>query len=120
MDDNKDELILARAKEIRGERGGSLTDAMIQAEHDLTPPEEIALSFTIEVHVKKRVSRWITQVFTPTDTHTTEERLAAYVSTVLNRARVTSIRFAEEAPDIGEGGAVTMRRAQFQEKAPKS
>jgi len=35
--DNADEKILARAQEIKAERGISLTDAMIRAEDELAP-----------------------------------------------------------------------------------
>lgn len=119
MPDNADEKILARAQEIKAERGISLTDAMIRAEDELAPKPTVPADFTVTIPVKPRVARWIVEEFEPTKTHTTEERLAAYLATVLSRARVTAMRFAEEAPEIGEGGAVTLRREQFQKKAPK-
>lgn len=120
MPDTQDEKILARAQEIKAELGCSLTDAMIRAEEELAPRPTVPEGFTITIPVKPRVARWIVTEFAPTKTHTTEERLAAFLAIVLNRSRVTAMRYAEEAPDIQEGGAVTLRRAQFQEKAPKA
>lgn len=114
MADNNDETILTRAKEIQRERGGSLTDAMIRAEEELAPKATVPAEFTVTIPVKPRVARWIVEEFAPTRTHTTEERLAAYLEVCLNRARITAMRFAEEAPEIQEGGAVTLRREQFQ------
>jgi len=117
--ENNDEKILARAQEIKAERGLSLTDAMLSAEDELAPAPVVPASFTVTIPVKSRVARWIMQEFTPTKTHTTEARLAAYLQIVLNRSRVAALRAAEEGPDIGEGGAVTLRREQFQRKAPR-
>ncbi len=117
---DKDEEILGRARAIQEATGKSLTDAMIMAEEELTPKAEVPSEFTVTIPVKPRVARWIVEEFAPTATHTTEERIAAYLITVLNRARMTSIRMAEEAPDIGEGEAVTMRRADFHRKAGAS
>lgn len=114
---NKDEEILSQARAIQEATGKSLIDAMILAEEKLTPKAEVPSEFTVTIPVKARVARWIVEEFAATPTHSTEERLAAYLITVLNRARMTSIRMAEEAPDIGEGGAVTLRRADFQRKA---
>lgn len=119
MTETPDEKLLEMAREIQKERGVSLTDAMIRAEEKLTPKEPMQTSFTVTIDVKPRIARWLVEEFRPTKDHTTEERLAAYLSIVLSRARVSAIRYAEEAPDIGEGGAVTMRREQFQQKAPK-
>lgn len=119
MTDDKGEIILARAREIQEERGLSLVDAMLKAEAELEPRPEIQTEFTVTFKVKPRVGRWIVSEFAATGTHKMEERLAAYLETVMSRARVLAMRFGEEAPDIVEGRAVTMRRAQFQEKAPK-
>lgn len=119
MNENNDENVLILAREIQSERGGSLTDAMILAEERLQPVREIPTSFTVQLDVKPRVARWILDEFKPTDRHTTEDRLAAYLQIILNRTRVTARRAAEEGPDIGEGGAVTLRRDVFQRKAPK-
>ncbi len=119
MSENQDEKILDLAKNIQAERGGSLTDAMIMAEDQLSPRGEVPESFTVTIPVKARVASWILREFQPTKTHTTEERLAAYLQVVLNRARITAIRYAEEPPEIGEGSAVSMRREQFQKKAPE-
>ena len=120
MTDNTDEKILVRAQEIKAERGISLTDAMIRAEDELAPKPSVPSDFTVTIPVKPRVARWIVEEFAPTKTHTTEERLAAYLTIILSRSRVTAMRFAEDAPEIGEGGAVTLRREQFQQKAPKA
>ena len=120
MTENQDEKILARAQEIKAERGISLTDAMISAEFELAPKPEIPASFTVTIPLKPRIASWILREFVPTKTHTTEDRLAAYLAIVLSRARVTATRHAEEGQDIQEGSAVTLRREQFQRKAPRS
>lgn len=109
-----DNEILDRARAIQAETGGSLTDAMLRAEAELTPKGEVRTEFEVTIKVKPRVGRWIMEVFTETPTHTPEERLAAYLETVLNRARITAIRNAEDAPEIVEGRAVTLRRADFE------
>lgn len=114
MSGNNDEQILARAKEIQAERGGGLMDAMLIAEAELMPKATVPEAFTVTIPVKPRIARWILEEFTPLPTHTTEERLGAYLATHLSRARVSAMRFAEEAPEIGEGKAVTLRREQFQ------
>lgn len=116
--ENFDDKILALAREIQAERGCSLTDAMLFAESQLAPKSAVPDRFEVVIPVKPRVSRWIIEEFAPTATHTTEERLAAYLSIILNRARMTAIRNAEEGPDITDGRAVTLRRDQFQKKAP--
>ena len=120
MPENVDEKILVRAREIAAERQIGLTDAMIAAEIELAPKPTVPESFTVVIPVKPRVAQWILNTFRPTATHTTEERMAAYLVMVLNTARVSSRRYAEEAPEIGENGAVTMTRAQFQDKALKA
>lgn len=119
MTDATDDKILARAQEIKASRGISLTDAMIRAEEELAPKPTVPADFTVTIPVKPRVARWILAEFTPTKTHTTEQRLAAYLATVLGRSRITAMRYAEEPAEIGEGGAVTLRREKFQQKAPK-
>lgn len=119
MAENQDEKILSRAHEIKSERGGSLTDAMILAEQELAPKPSIPEEFTVTIPVKPRVARWIVSEFSATATHSTEQRLAAYLTTVLSRARITAMRFSEDAPDIPKdaGRAVTLRRDQFKQKA---
>ena len=119
MTANADEKILARAREIAAELKISLTDAMIRAEDELAPKPTVPADFTVTIPVKARVARWILEEFAPTKTHTAEERLAAYLATALSRARVTAMRFSEEVPEIGKGGAVCITRRQFQERAPK-
>lgn len=119
MTENTDEKILARAQEIRAERGGSLTDAMIRAEAELQPEASVPGEFTVTIPVKPRVARWILSEFAPVGGYSVEERLAAYLVTVLNRARISALRTAEEAPEITEGRAVTLRRTDFQRKVPE-
>ena len=114
MPENKDEIILSRAREIMAEHGGTLVDAMLKAEAELEPKPEIQTEFTVTFTVKPRVGRWITDVFTPTKDYTMEERIAAYLVTVLTRARVTAIRHNEEPAEITEGRAVTLRRADME------
>jgi len=117
--DNADEKILSRAREIQEKHGGSLTDAMVRAEDELRPRPEIQTEFDIHLTVKPRVGAWIAKTFPPAGPHSTEDRLAAFLSMILSREKVRAIRNADEAPEIGAGGAVSMTRQQFIEKAPK-
>jgi hypothetical protein len=107
-----DTEILARAQEIQADRGGSLVDAMIEAESELTAPksEELPRSFTVTLHVKPRVARWIVQLFGGHSTFSIEDRLGAYLVTVLNRTRVQAMRQNEPPAEVRKGGAVTLRR----------
>ncbi len=120
MTDTTDDQILELAQEIKSKEGGSLTDAMLKAEERLAPKPSIPEDFTVTIPVKPRVARWIVEEFGGHAHHSLETRLGAYLTTVLNRARIDTIRIAEEAPDIQEGQAVTMTRAKFVEKAPAS
>lgn len=115
---NEDQ-ILDRAREIQTEQGVSLVDAMILAEQELAPAASVPDSFTVTIPVKARVAKWIMREFVARDGFTVEDRLSAYLAVVLNRSRVTAMREAQEAPEIGEGQAVTMTRRQFQSKAPQ-
>jgi hypothetical protein len=110
---DRDSEILSRAMQIKADRGLSLTDAMLQAESEfLQPdaPQPFPSSFAVELHVKPRVARWIVQIFGGHETLTIEERLGAYLVTVLNRDRVKTIRLSEPPPDVGKGQAVSIRR----------
>mgnify|MGYP006436186277 CR=1 FL=1 len=118
MTENTDEKVLERAQEIKAERGISLMDAMIRAEEELAPKPVTPSEFTVTIPVKPRVARWVLAEFAATSTHSTEERLGAYLSSMLNRSRVSAMRANQESPDIGEGGAVSMSRQEFQRKAP--
>lgn len=118
MTDITDEQILERAMAIKSERGISLTDAMIAAEDELTPEAAIPKDFTVTVPVKARVAKWILDEFGDHPTYSVEERLAAYLTTVLSRSRVMAMRYAEEGEDVTEGKAVTLRRDQFARKVP--
>lgn len=111
--------ILEKAREIQSAQGVSLVDAMILAEQELAPAASVPESFTVTIPVKPRVAKWIMREFVARDGFTIEDRLAAYLGVVLNRSRVTAMREAQEAPEIGEGQAVTMTRRQFQAKAPQ-
>lgn len=112
-----DDEILERAREIASETGVSLTDAMIRAEAELAPKPEIQKEFTVTLDLKPRVARWVLTEFQAYGGHSVEDRLAAYLVTVLNRARTTSMRAAEDAPEVGRGGAVTVPRHKFKEDA---
>jgi hypothetical protein len=116
--DITDEQILERAHAIKSERGISLTDAMIAAEDELTPEAAIPTAFTVTIPVKARVAKWIGDEFGGHASFTIEERLGAYLTTVLSRSRVTALRYAEEGEDVTEGKAVTLRRDQFARKVP--
>lgn len=110
-----DEILLARAQEIRSARGVSLVESMIMAEEEQIAKlqgDALPLEFTITLQVKPRVARWIMATFGGHAKFTIEERLAAYLITVLNRTRITAIRRSEPAPEIPKGGseAVTLRR----------
>ena len=112
--EDRDAQILARAQEIRAQRGLSLVEAMILAEEELIAAlkgDDLPASFTITLQVKPRVARWILATFGGHAKYTVEERLAAYLVTVMNRSRITAIRRSEPAPEIPKGGeAVTLRR----------
>lgn len=111
--------IIMKAREIQAEQGVSLVDAMILAEQELAPEASVPESFTVTIPVKARVAKWVMREFVARDGFSVEDRLAAYLAVVLNRSRVTAMREAQEAPEIGEGQAVTMTRRQFQAKGPK-
>lgn len=119
MPEPTDDQILERAKAIQSERGGSLTDAMISAEEQLRPKPKLPEAFTVTIPVKARVARWVMAEFEPVGDFSTEDRLGAWLAGELGRARIRAMRAAEDAPDIGQGGAVTMTRHKFQEKAAK-
>jgi len=119
MTDNMDEKILERAREIASEQRKPLIEAMLIAESELIAPADIPKSFTVEIFVKPRVARWILAQFPANKNHSLEERLAAYIGTVLSRTRVTALRDMREDPTIGEGGAVTLRKSAFQAQVPK-
>lgn len=118
MTENTDEKILEKAKEIQAESGGSLMDAMLKAEAQLAPKPTVPTEFTVTIPVKPRVARWLIEEFSPTAEFSTEDRLAAYLATVLNRSRIQAMRAGQDAPDIQKGQAVTMTRDQFKSKAP--
>ena len=114
-----DEEILELAQTIKAEREGlSLTDAMLIAEDELQPVAEIPADFTVTIPVKKRVAGWILREFGGHPQLSVEERLGAYLATVLSRSRVQAIRASEDGQDVTEGKAVTLTRSQFQRKVP--
>jgi hypothetical protein len=108
----RDDQILARAMEIRTETGLSLTDAMIQAESELDAPasEPVQETFVVTLKPKPRVARWIRLVFGGHPQFSIEDRLEAYLLTLLNKSRVSSMRASEDPPEVGKGQAVTVRR----------
>lgn len=119
MDTPTDDQILERAREIKERTGVTLSEAMFVAEKELSPKPAIPETFEIELNVKPKVSRWIIETFQPTKTHTREQRLAAFISQMLNRTRVSALRAMEQGEDIQEGRAVTLSRSQFAAKAPQ-
>ena len=116
MSDYTDDDVLKLAKEIKEKRGISLTAAMVEAEGRLQPDPEVQVNFTITINVKPRVAGWIMSEFGGHPEFSVEERLGAYIETVLPRARIKAIRDAEEGEDVREGRAVTLRRDQFARK----
>jgi hypothetical protein len=118
--DFTEEQLLSRAKELQAERPGlSLTDAMIAAEDELQPEPTIPTSFTVTIPVKARVAKWILDEFGGHAKFPIEERLGAFLTTILSRTRVQAMRYAEEGEDVQEGKAVTLRREKFARKVPK-
>ena len=117
---DRDAAMLSRARQIVQDRGVSLIEAMIEAEGEMQPKQSaLPASFVVEIPVKPRVAQWVLAEFQPTATHTTEERLAAYLATVLGRVRVHARRQSEAAPEIERGAAVTMTRENFKRVAPQ-
>lgn len=109
------EKLLERAQEIVAEKGGSLTDAMILAENELTPKDDLPTEITVTIPIKPRVAKWISAEFAATDDHTTEERLGAYLATILPRSMVMARAYSKDTPKIGNNGARTVRRSDFKE-----
>ena len=112
-----DAAILKKANEIVEKGGGSLIDAMIQAEHQLTPKPDLQTEFTVSFTVKPRIARWILEEFVATDEYTTEERVGAYLAGVMARARTEAIRNGRAALTISTDGATTVTAAQLAEQA---
>ncbi len=111
---DRDTRILERAMKIKEDRGVPLVEAMLIAEEEIMASVEasaIPTRFTITIEVKPRIGRWIVATFGGHAKFTLEDRLAAYLVTVLNRSRIQAIRRSEPAPEIPKGGeAVTLRR----------
>lgn len=124
-DEDRDAAIMAKAMAFKAENGGSLVDAVLWARSELYPDEAPAArkkpvlpkAYAVTIHVKPRVASWITQEFAPTASHTTEQRLGAYLSILLGQSRVRALRASEDG-DIGDGMA--MSRALFIQKAPQA
>jgi len=116
MSDNKDEILLARAREIVADRGGSLTEAMLAAEAELAPKSELPTSFTVMIQVKPRVAKWVIEEFGGHPSLTIEERLGAFLEIELahTRGRVIKVR-REQAQITKGGGAVTVTRDKIEE-----
>lgn len=119
MTENKDKEILALAQEIAAKEGIGIVDAMLKAEVRLAPKPTAPEAFTVELRLKPKIARWIVREFEAKGEYSLEQRLAAYLTLVLSRARVQAIRNAEIPPDISEGEAVTMRRDVFQSRRPQ-
>ena len=119
MPDNNDEKTLKRAREIAKKSGAKLVDAMLEAEAELTKPADIPSSFTVSIKVKPRVARWILIQFHANEHHTLEERLGAYLNTVLARRRVSAMRDLRDDPQLTDGRAVTLSRAAFSKQVSK-
>jgi hypothetical protein len=117
MPEITEEQLLARAKEIQAGSGKSIVDAMIQAENELGGDDDLPLTYTIELEVKPIVSKWILSTFGGSKKWPLEVRLAAYLSKHLGRARVMHKRDSEEPAEITDGGAVSVRRDQFEKAA---
>lgn len=107
------EMLIDRAKEISAKKGVSLSEAMERAEVELLPKPERQTKFVVELELKPRLASWVVETFQATATHTMEQRLAAYISTILSRDRVRVRRFTEPTAEVVEGQAVTVRRDQI-------
>jgi hypothetical protein len=106
-----DDEILKRARQIVKAEGVSLTDAMLRAEVELIPkPEGPSPVFEVTLTLKPRVAAWVRAVFTPMESHTTEERLAVYLAALLNQARLQALKAGRTYDKPQKGGAVTLPR----------
>lgn len=119
MAETTDDKILERAQELVKSEGISLVEGMLMAEAEIMAPADLPTSFTVKINVKPRVARWVMLQFQATPDHSLEDRLAAYIGSILPRTRVTAMRDLREDPTIGEGQAVTLRRSAFQKQVPK-
>lgn len=111
-----DDQILELAQEIRATHGGTLTDAMIQAEHQLTKSkikDGIDCEFTMTVTVKPKVAKFFREQFPPTARHTTEERIAIWLAQYMNMKRGRVLSATREPGKVGEGEATTVRHSEF-------
>lgn len=114
-----DDAILARAREIAGDRHIGLAAAMLEAEDELRAlADDVPRVFAVSIPVKPRLARWILETFPPEGGVSTEARLAVWLGRhVLTRERVKALASAREVKDIGEGAAVTMPRHEFMRRA---
>lgn len=115
-----DEKILDLARKLRAKHNIPLVDAMLQAEEQLMPKAELPEHFDIRLKVKPRVASWIIAEFGGHPKFSIEERLSAFLTKVLTRERALALQYSRPVGDIGKGKAVSMRREQFAEKAPRS
>ena len=108
MTENSEELF-ERAREIMAERGCSLAEAAAIAESDGTADTTYPSEVTVTLTLKPKVARWVVQTFTATRQHSMEDRLAAFIVSQLNRARIRAIRDGEGPASVRKGKAVTVR-----------
>lgn len=112
--DDRDAAILARANEIKAEKGISLTAAIDQAALELARAEhEVDTRFELVIDLKPRVAKFFRDEFAGHPTMTVEERLAKFLEIQLNRLRGQALSRARKDPEIGEGEAYAVRRSSF-------
>jgi hypothetical protein len=110
-DEVTDDMILAKAQELRAERPSlGLTSAMLEAEAILRPSKrrEMQTRFEVTVELKPRHARWVHQTLGGHPQFSVEERLGAFLSIQLGRIAVEKRALLEEAAQVVKGEAVTV------------
>lgn len=115
MSDQQDKMIAA-ARKMATEKGIPLSEAMETVEARLIPragPTE----FAVTIRLKPRVARWVSDNFGGHPKFTVEERLGAWLVTLINQQRAGHIASGRAADPqaVGSGSAVTVHRSQFKE-----
>ena len=117
-----DDEILIAAQEIRAKDPEiSLTDAMIRAEKKLTKDNPITV-FKLELHLKPRVAKFYRDEFAGHPELSVEERMALWITGLLNEQRGRSLQRAREnnsnatVPETTGNKALAMSRSKFLEQ----
>jgi hypothetical protein len=108
-----DPKIIARAEELMAHDQIGLAEALALAEEEAGREElEPTEDFTVTIRIKARHGKLVREFFKPTETHSMEERLAAYIATWLGRFLVKAKVESRSPMQIAEGGA-TVTRDEF-------